>query len=280
MFRCGVARGGDDVARAVEPAEHLPEWRGEDPDAVKLEVGVVCGVVGAHAAHAVLRGPAHGGVAEHVRRGDVDDVRREGFHLMALALAERRRHLVLAAAGHGDVRDVGDVEPLRGRRLAEIRLHQVGGKDEHLRVAARLEVLRQALHRARDAVHVLPDGREDDHATLGAVPAGGAAVPDERTANRNGGRRRKRELFLRRRRFFGTGFFLAVVQIHQTRRSGDLGYGRRPCLLPRRRRVPSPESRVVPARVPSSEPRPGPAGNRLRRLLRRPFFSSPPGVII
>ena len=126
---------------------------------------------------------------EHVRRGDVHDVRRERLHLVPLPLLQRRSHLVLAAAGHGDVRHVRHVVPLVRRRLAEVALDQVGGHDKHPRVRARPQVVRQTLHRAAHAVDVLPDGREDDHAALGAVPqCARAAVADDVVVVQDGNR--------------------------------------------------------------------------------------------
>ena len=108
---------------------------------------------------------------------------------MPLPRLQRRRHLVLPAAGHGYVRDVRDVVPVVIRGFREIALRQVGGHDEHGGIASSAEVMREALHGARDAVDVGPDGREDDDAALAGVAAGRAAVADGFVVN-DGHRRR------------------------------------------------------------------------------------------
>ena len=76
------------------------------------------------------------------------------------------------------MRDVRDVVPVVIRGFREIALREVGGHDEHRGVASSAEVMREALHGARDAVDVVPHGAEDDDAAFRAVPFQGVAIPD------------------------------------------------------------------------------------------------------
>ena len=189
MLGGGVTGRRHDVTAGIKTSEHLPQRRGQNPDAIVLQVRIVRGVVTAHGAHAVFRGPPQRRVPEHVRRRHVHDVRRERLHLVPLPRLQRRRHLVLPAAGHGYVRDVRDVVPVVIRGFREIALRQVWGHDEDRGIASSAEVMREALHGARDAVDVGPDGREDDDAALAGVAAGRAAVADGFVVN-DGHRRR------------------------------------------------------------------------------------------
>ena len=161
--RCSAAAASRRRRRtSCRTQQHLSQ-RGEHSDAIKLEVGVVvrCG-----RNTRTRRSPppnARRGLA-HIRRGDADDVRRERLQLMSLARRARCRHLVLAPAGHGNVRHVRDVETIRRRRRGNPPRPNRGssrkpGTARPFRWCARRFIVRLTSS-------TRPHGREDEHAVL------------------------------------------------------------------------------------------------------------------